>query len=360
MFKKLSVMPLFSAVLAISIAGCGGEVGVEVGQPRLLASIVQSTETELAPETPVHIALAMNLNNQDKLDKYIEEIQTPGSRHYRESLTRAEIEEKYGPNKGQVTAVTAFLKAKGFTNIKVAGNNLLIEADAPASVAASAFQTKLAKFSLPDGTSAFANTTAIKVPENLGKIIHAVLGLDTVTRLKTHHTSLVSSKQFSTVGTYAVAGVVPHNGVDYRSIYNTGSTPTAAGVSVGIIGWGDMTQAVADLQTYAHQNGLNAPNITVAYAEAQGTDTSGTIEWNIDSQAILAMAGATGTMRFYATQSHTLADLAVSVNLAVQVNGARVINMSFGVCEFNNYDPMGNYFKVGVAQGQTFVASTGD
>jgi hypothetical protein len=68
MLKKLSVTPFVLAILA-TLAGCGGG-SVEVGQPRLLASIVQATETELAANTPVHIAIPLKLNNQDKLDKY--------------------------------------------------------------------------------------------------------------------------------------------------------------------------------------------------------------------------------------------------------------------------------------------------
>jgi pseudomonalisin len=360
MLKKLSVTPFVLAILA-TLAGCGGG-SVEVGQPRLLASIVQATETELAANTPVHIAIPLKLNNQDKLDKYIEEIQTPGSRHYKESLTPAEIAEKYGPNKGQVTAVTAFLNAKGFTNIKVAENSLLIEADASSGIAASAFETKLAKFTLADGTPAFANTTPVKVPGNLSGIIHAVLGLDTVARFKVHSVARLAAPQGQGATPYFVAGVVGHNPTEYRTIYNTGSTPSASGVSVGIIGWGDMTQTLADLTTFAQQNGITPPNISVGYAGGQGTDTSSTVEWNIDSQAILAMAGATGVMRFYVAQTATYSDLAGAINAAVTANGPKVINMSFGLCESSTagYDNFEGYFKVGIAQGQTFVAASGD
>jgi subtilase family serine protease len=50
-----------------------------------------------------------------------------------------------------------------------------------------------------------------------------------------------------------------------------------------------------------------------------------------------------------------------AISTAVSANEAQVVSMSFGACEqlgfSNSYD---SYFKVAVAQGQTFVASTGD
>jgi len=103
----------------------------------------------------------------------------------------------------------------------------------------------------------------------------------------------------------------------------------------------------------------------VAVASAS-SDTSGTDEWNMDSQASLAAAGGTiKSMLLYTAPSLSDADLTSDYNKAVSDNKAKVINVSLGECE-NDAQSSGveasndQIFQQAVAQGQTFSVSSGD
>ena len=67
--------------------------------------------------------------------------------------------------------------------------------------------------------------------------------------------------------------------------------PTASATPVGIITQGSITQTITDLNTFTSQNGL--PTVTTQTVNTNGTstDTSGVVEWNLDSQDIVGMGG---------------------------------------------------------------------
>ena len=141
---------------------------------------------------------------------------------------------------------------------------------------------------------------------------------------------------------------------------------TAAGVTVGIITEGDMTQSVTDLNTFTAANSLATVNTQVIYTGADSGDNSGNAEWSIDSQDIVgASGGQVGQIIFYATPSLTDANLLADFNTAVTTNAAKIINVSIGGCETDAKNDgtaaaSDQIFELGVAQGQTFSIATGD
>src|SRR5581483_6365447 len=155
------------------------------------------------------------------------------------------------------------------------------------------------------------------------------------------------------IKTQATAGVVGHNPTDFPKIYDVGSTTTASNTVVGIITWGDMTQTVA------------AGTGTLA----NDGDPS---EWDLDSQDVVAMAGALKQLIFYSAingdaQDSQLTDAGITAayNKAVTDNLAKVINVSLGEDETaaNNSGTQAaddKVFAQAVAQGQTFSISSGD
>jgi pseudomonalisin len=339
---------LLTAMVVITLAGCSagdGGGGTTLAQPHDL-SAVRKSQSVLDPAKSIHTVFVLNPNDRPGLDQFVADIQNPNNSNYRHPLTSKEVTARFGPTTAQVNAVIAFLKGSGFTNVTVAGNNLLIEADAPANTVETALQTNLAQYILADGTPAHANTTAVTLPSSLGGIVQDVLGLDTVTRAQT----------FTGPGT--TTPIIPTN---FPAIYNVGNTPAATNVIVGIIAEGTLTQTIADLSTFESQYPtLPVVPTTVTYVGTQSTDTANTDEWDLDSQNIVAMSQGVKQLNFYVSQDMTWQYLATAINAAVVANTAQVINMSIGGCEAQASVSIDTIFETAIAQGQTFVVSSGD
>ncbi|RBL65285.1 peptidase S53, partial [Pseudomonas sp. MWU13-2625] len=147
----------------------------------------------------------------------------------------------------QVASVKAYLQSNGFTNIKVAGNNMMVEADAPANVVSSVFQTTLVPVAMADGTQTHINTSMETVPDAISGVVQSVLGLDTATRLHTHSLQASATNASNTSVPTSAAVTVGHNPTTFPVIYSVGRVPPANDITVGIIAEGNLTQPLADL-----------------------------------------------------------------------------------------------------------------
>ncbi len=314
----------------------------------------------------VHIAVTLKLRHQAELDALTTALMSgQTSRH----ITRAEFMAQHAPTDAQVQAVVAHLQAAGFRDISVAANHLVISANGSAATVQSAFNTELRHF-VVDGRDAYANVSDAQVPAHLGGIVNAVHGLQNVTR---HHTMLARPANGPTVAAAAAAQAaaatgkaVGHNPTEFPAIYNASAMPAATSTSIAIISEGDISQTLADLDTFAAGAGFPAPNVTKVVVGAPGTDTSGVVEWNMDSQSSLSAAGGqVANMTFYVATTLDDAPLTEAYNQAVVDNTARAINVSLGECETgakNSGIEASNdaIFQVAVAQGQVFSVSSGD
>ncbi|AFJ85150.1 protease pro-enzyme activation domain-containing protein [Burkholderia vietnamiensis] len=361
-----------AALMVLALAGCGGGdddaspsvTAVQTG--RLSALRAAGNVVSAAPMSataPVHVVLVLKLNDAAGLSHFLQEARTPGSASFGAVLTAAQIAARYAPTAQQVTSVKAYLGSSGFTNIKVADNNMIVEADAPAGVISGVFQTTLVPVAMADGTSTHINTVPETVPDAIGGVVQGVLGLDTATRLRPNFVRASNAAAAPTANasptTSAVA--VGHNPTDFPRIYSVGSAPAAVNTTVGIIAEGDVTQSVIDLSTFESNNQLPAVPVSVIHAGLSSADTSATTEWSLDSQTIVGMSGGLKQLNFYVARSFAWGDMALAINRAVTDNTARVINMSIGGCE--NWAPtavIDTLFQLAVAQGQTFSVSSGD
>jgi pseudomonalisin/xanthomonalisin len=306
---------------------------------------------EVAPGEAMHVVVTLKLRNRADLDARVARIRA-GSRG--DIIGSAQAAQLYLPTPAQVKAVVDHLTQAGFRNIEVASNRLVISADGSAANATQAFHTTLRHF----GSGAdrrFANVTAAQVPAHLGSIVLAVHGLQNAAGFHTMAHPLA--------GKAASAG---HSPTDFPLIYDASSMPPAASATLAIISEGNLDPTLADLQAFETKAGYAPVDAVVDYVGTKGTDTSGTVEWNLDSQDSLAAAGgALKQMIFYAATSLQDAPLTQAYNQAVADNKASVINVSLGECETaakrSGIEASNDQiFALGVAQGQTFSVSSGD
>ena len=309
----------------------------------------------LDPTETLNIAVVLRLRNADTLRQHLSRLTTPGSTEFRHWLTRDRILSDYAPGQDQAKAAAAYLSRAGFTNVRIAANRLLVTATGTAAAIRNAFHTELGRFVL-NGREVIANTQDVQVPASLGGIVLSVLGLQTVDQM---HPLSVPANRILTTGT--VHGLNP---ISFPIVYDVASLPAAASANVGIVSEGDLTQTLADLQQFDSQN--NLPAITTMEVGTPSSDTSGTAEWDLDSQIIQAMAGGrVGTLIFYLAASLRDSDVFAALNTIVNDNAVPVVNISLGECERTaKIDGAmaadDQLFQLAIAQGQTISVASGD
>ncbi|MDN5924857.1 MAG: S53 family serine peptidase, partial [Xanthomonadales bacterium] len=312
----------------------------------------------LSATQQLHIVVSLKLRNQVQLDNFIATATNLNKAVAKRHMSRAQFAAEHSPTVAQADSVKQFLLNNGFSKVTIAPNRLLVSAYASAAVVESAFKTPLVQVHTAHGENAYANTASVQVPMALQDTVQTVLGLQNVRHPRTF---LRHAKTHGNASTYAVTG---HNPTEFPHIYGADGLPTASTVTVGIITAGDMTQTLTDLATFASQNSLDPVNTQVVTVGNGSSDTSGTGEWNMDSQAIIGMSGGVQKLVIYAADSMSFADLTSAMNTAVNdsANNPVAINMSFGACESNSSAAAaeGQVFQAGIALGMTFAASSGD
>ena len=304
----------------------------------------------------VNIVVSLKLRNKAELDALTAKLMTGAAGA--KPLTSAEFMAKHAPTAAQAQAVVAYLRAQGFSNIEVAPNNLLVSATGGAGIIRTAFKADLHEYNV-NGRRAYANVTDALIPEHLASTVLGVVGLQNVHMMHTHAQRAASSTQAATP--QAIAGVSIPN---FASIYGASSLPSATTGTIGIITAGSLTQTITDLKSFASSAGYPVPNVTKTVVGTAGTSTSGTDEWNMDSQSSLAAAGGSiSHMILYNVTDLSDSALSLGYNKAVTDNLAKAINVSLGGCESSEGSveaSQDQIFQQAVAQGQMFSVSSGD
>ena len=335
----------------------------------------------LNPSAPLHIVVGLQEQNASQVQPMLQRMATPGDPLYGTALTVQQFASQFGATAAQVQAVESYLSGNGFTNIAVADNQLLIEADGTVGAASAAFNTALAQFLL-NGNAVYVNISDAQVPRALGGVVIAVLGLNNVVAMHTdlHTVSLNTSPSTDpctppACPTPAVANEV-YGPQQYQIAYDAacpsdnancpakGFSPASA-TAVGIISEGDLTQVVKDLRTFEAFYKLPQVPVSIVNAGVASPDTNGADEWSLDSQSSTGIAQQVSHLYFYVATSLTDSDVALTVTKAVTQNKVKAFNMSFGECEAVAFIDGAmlvddEVFAEAALQGMTPFASTGD
>jgi len=351
--KSARLSAIAAAVLLVSNLGA---------QAATAAWVATSTKAH-DPRGAVHVAamrageqvpvvVSLKLRNKPELDALTARLMAgdPTAR----ALTSEQFMARHAPTDEQVARVAGYLRQQGFANVEIAPNHLLVSATGGAGAVKQAFQAELHTYSV-DGRAAYANVTDALVPSALGDTVLGIVGLQTV------HLAHVHARRAQASSVQTVAGVSIPN---FPVIYGASKLPSATNATIGIITSGSLTQTIADLKTFAASAGYPVPPVTATVIGSAGTSTSGTDEWNMDSQSSLAAAGGTiKSMVLYNVSSLSDASLTQGYNRAVSDNTARAINVSLGACETDEAGveaTQDQIFQAAVSQGQMFSVSSGD
>jgi subtilase family serine protease len=352
--------PLTALALATTLALTAAGMSVHAGaiNNNGLAAVAHATALRqgdaisvLSNTQPMHIVVALKLRNRDQLDRIVAAHQT---------MTHAQFNSNHAPTPTQAQAVANYLIQSGFKNVVIAPNQMLVSADGTAGSARAAFLTSFSRVQTREGRVAFANNSDAYIPAALKDSVLSVIGLQDLHQPQ----SFVQGPQTGVI--VGPANVNGHNPVEFSSIYGGTGVATAAGVTVGIITEGDVSQTITDLNTFTANNGLATVTTQTVNTGVPSGDTNNVLEWNLDSQAVVGMSGGqVGKIIFYNASSLTNPTLVADLNTAMTANAAKIINVSLGECEtYPNSDGSAaaadQIFQAAAAQGQTFSIATGD
>jgi pseudomonalisin/xanthomonalisin len=309
---------------------------------------------ELLPAAPVRVAVSLRLRNKAQLDALAAAQRRGGGA----ALDREQSLRRFAPTPAQAEAVADYLRRSGFIDVRIAANRLLVSASGSAATVKTAFHTRLRRYNV-DGRETYANADDAMVPAALGDTVLAVLGLQTVRAARPMYRLPAKTLAHR-------LDVTGHSPVEFAALYGAAQTPDAAKTTVGIISAGDLTQTLSDLDLFTDKNGLARVPVSVVQSGSGSSDTSGTLEWNLDSQDIVgAGGGRVQAMLFYNATSLYDQDLEEAFNQAVSDDRAAVVNVSLGECEDDAVTSGAmasedQIFELAQAQGQTFSVSSGD
>ena len=309
-------------------------------------------------------------------DALVHDVSTPGSPRFRKFLRRGEYARRFGPTSASIAPLVSSLRAAGFRVGPLRGARQFLNVSATAKGISNFFHSEMAEFRTADGAKHFSVTSAIRVDQALKPLLSGVTGLGSFNTLSPSATSTrranVTAPSCRTATDYATSGygvtttqLASAYGLDrYYSAGNTGQ-----GTTIGIYELARYKSS--DIAAYAACYGVttNITNINVdggppVYSSAFSADAT---EPTLDISHVISIAPGAKVLVYQAPNS-TPTNPGAPNDLLARIAAddlAQIITTSWGLCESDNPDPGGVNFENGLfkqmaAQGQTFIAASGD
>jgi pseudomonalisin len=357
-------------VLFVSAAliGAAALAGPAAAAPAGLAMWHDSsaTETGALPVQPMSITLTLTPQNAARLTALV-------SRPHA-SLTPAEFDATYAPSPATVSAVRSWAASAGLTVASVSANRLLVKLSGSSTAVATALHTSFARFSSAQDGSFYAPTSSAQLPAALSSKVSAVLGLSSLAKLSVPHPATRSAAELATVRSAtsklglaapSVAYPAQYTPQQLNAMYDAPAAQTGSGQQLAIITEGDVSQPKKDLTTFESTFGLPAVTWNQINVGTPSTDTSGSDEWDLDSQYSTAFAPGVSQLDVYVGPSLADADILSTINRWVTDDSAEQGSFSAGECDLlagasGFTGGLDTVLQAAAAQGQTMFFSSGD
>ena len=309
-------------------------------------------------------------------DAFVAGVSTPGSPTYRAFLKPGDYAKRFGPSAASLAPLTKSLEAAGFTVEPLHGARQLLKVAASAKTISTYFHTEMANFTTRNGEHHFSVTSAPRIDSSLRPLISGISGLGSFNTLSPSVTTVrraaaaiptcPTATDLATSG-YGITTTQLGSAYGLDRYYSAGTT--GQGVTVGIYELARYKSA--DIASYARCYGItpNIVNINVnggppAYSPSAPSEAT---EPTLDIDHVLSVAPGAQLLVYQAPNS-TAANPSAPNDLLARIAAddlAQVITTSWGLCESDNPDPGGVNFENGLfkqmaAQGQTFIAASGD
>ena len=299
----------------------------------------------------VTLVLKPSAEGQAALTQFLQEQQDPASPNYQRYLTSDEYGARFGANAGDLQQITDWLKSQGLTAEVARGRNW-ITITGTADQVGKAFGTEIHRYQV-DGTTHFANATNPTVPAAFANMVADITGLHDF------HMKPRLKKPSPMLNVGSAHHLAPD---DIATIYNIAPLYQAGidgtGTSIAIVG--QTAIRPSDVDNFRSHFGL--PAINLQQVSACGRRCPGVISGDVDEAHLdIEWSGAVArNATIYYVYSN---DVWTSAMYAVNQNVAKVISMSYGLCEQADFVNLPAYQQVAqqaAAQGISWFAASGD
>ncbi len=333
----------FFAVAASLALASGGTAATAANVPVEIGTLDGARDLGRAPASvQVQIAVVLNYHHEGELDRLVEAQADPGSRLYHRFLTPRQFRGYFSPTPAEYGRVISALQRDGFTITHTFPNGTVVDAAAPAPVAARYFSTDIHRVLSPNVGLTYTNTRPGVVPPEIADLTLGVFGLDAAHVLYARPIPLPpgvarpirlevrrnGSPLFGPDGGYGPQILV--DAYDLPAANGNTGTGRASGVDID----GDVLDS--DLAAYLSYFGVSrtGPPTTRIRVDggAPGFPNGDAGEATEDEEAIVSLAPGTA---LYMYEMPSLSD-AVTIdvfNRVVSDNLVDTLNSSFGGCE---------------------------
>ena len=145
-------------------------------RPEATAANDRGAVADSLPMEHLWLQLRRSPEQEQALDKYLDELQDPKSPNYHQWLTAQEFEARYGPAQEDLAKITGWLQAHGFTVNLVYPNNV-IDFSGTAGQVREAFHTEIHNLEV-NGKKHIANMSDPQIPAALAPAVVGVVSLN--------------------------------------------------------------------------------------------------------------------------------------------------------------------------------------
>jgi subtilase family serine protease len=320
--------------------------------PNARPDLDQGPVDDAFPLTAMALALKPSAVQQAGLDALLAAQQDPASPDYHTWLTPEQFAARFGASSADITQISAWLQAQGFSVQGVAPSRNWISFSGTAAQARQAFGVEIHRYQV-NGQSHFANSGEPSAPAAFADMVAAVRGLDdflpqSPLPLRPLYTA-ASGKHY-------LAPDDAQTIYDVKPLYNSGYDGTGQKIVIA----GQSALETADVQAFRTLFGLpaNTPQIVpVPGIPAPQVVQGDVVEADLDVEWAGAMAKNATLIFVYSTNVFDALQYAVAQNLAP------VVSLSYGTCETGAQATAASLRLIAEqanAQGITLIASSGD
>ena len=323
----------------------------------------------LPPNKEVIFTVYIPLKNQGLLYYYVQAVSNPSSPLYHHFLSKVEVEKLFYPT-SEYNQVLSYLKSKGFKILLTAADSVIV-AEGTVSQIESALGVKYAVYS--NGTLTYYTVYGVPklnvyvISENLTKVFFE------------HPSTLITQKDlqkfYQTVNqTFAIEAYWP---TALQKVYNLtwlfNKGYEGQNYTIGILDFAGDPYIAQQLAYFDKVTGLpNPPNFTIVpigpYDPNLGIATGWAWEISLDVEVAHVMAPKASIILYIANLN---LPLSVPIAYIVSQDKVQVLSQSFGILEswlsqfngplfYSNIYLTDEYYAIGVVEGITFLASSGD
>ncbi len=323
----------------------------------------------LPSEQSMNLDLVLPLSNQAGLDAFLKDIYNPASPNFHHYVTPAEFTERFGPSQADYDALVNFVKESGFEVVGGSRDGMELQVKGTISVIEDAFHVKMTNYQHPTEDRTFYAPDR-EPTVNLPFALWHISGLDNYSipkprLVKKSDYALAHGMDPEAVISHATTGSGPSAsflGSDMRAAYYGGTALTGAGQNLGLFEYEGTD--LADLTTY-YKNVGQTNTVPVTLLSVDGTSTAcvdtrkgGNCddgEQNLDMTQALGMAPGLASLVMYIGSTDTAIISAMTTHNPLPMT----IGCSWGwtPADPNTLNP---YWEKMAAQGQTFLAASGD